>query len=291
MRMMRKWFIALTLTLTLPACSQQKETLPSDIYGPLTATGTIASTGASLYRRGTHVLMMDGQSRFFLESRTVDLRHFEEKEAIVRGELELNTHASFLPVLVVTDVEPVAPSEELQESQRLDVPSLHLSLDAPREWQGSIEGEKLLFRLEKGEDPFLTVSIAAVSMPLEGIPLRVAGRNGLRIVDEKSNEHLVYVEQREGMVIFFTFTPDSETPSLRDAFYALLHTVQFESETSSSSTSLPSEAPKGAKEGSSSPPSDPFIPCGGPAHVLCPEGMYCEVREIETGIGACKAIR
>ncbi|MEK7137400.1 MAG: hypothetical protein AAB853_03895 [Patescibacteria group bacterium] len=267
---------------------QQKETLPSDIYGPLTATGTVTSTGASLYRRGTHVLMMDGQSRFFLESRTVDLRHFEEKEAIVRGELELNTHASFLPVLVVTDVEPIAASEELQESQRFDVPSLHLSLEAPGEWQGSLSKEQLLFRLEDN-DPFLVISIAEVPMPLEGIPLRVAGRNGLRIVDEKSNEHLVYVEQREGTVVLFTLTPDAETPSLRDAFYALLHTVQFEEdEDVSRQMNLPANV--SSPSSSSSPPSDPFIPCGGPAHVLCPEGMYCEVREIETGIGACRRI-
>src|SRR3989338_2776933 len=91
--------LTLILTLTLSACSKREPPpTSSSIYGPMTATGTISATGASLYRRGTHVLLMDGQTRFFLESPTVGLGRFDSKEVKVQGELELNTHPSFLPV-------------------------------------------------------------------------------------------------------------------------------------------------------------------------------------------------
>lgn len=295
------------LGFLLTGCIKPEEPSPSAIYGPLTATGTMSATGASLYRRGTHVLLMDGHSRFFLESRTVDLSRFEKKNARVEGELALNTHPSFLPVLVVTAVTPLEAGTDGADTQRYEVPALQLSLEAPKEWRGTLEDEGLRFRLGETMDPFLQVSVTDTPVPLDGIPLRVAERNGSRVVDDARNRHRVYVEREEGKTILFTFTPDPGHPDLRDAFYSLLHTVRFEEEVTPRESSLPSpstepvpsaaeglgasSAPQGAKEGSSSPPPEPFIPCGGPAHVLCPSGMYCEVREIDTGIGACRTIR
>jgi len=269
------------LSMILVACvSRQPQPSPSDIFGPSTATGTIVGTGASLYRRGTHVLLMNGHPRFYLESKQVNLQEFEGDSAVVRGEITANTHPSFLPVIEVESV--TALTEEADAPlQKYNIPFLALSLEAPRTWKSTLTRDRLLFRLEEGGAPFVEMEKRAAGALPEGLPIRISGRNGVRIVEEGSGKHLVYVEGNADMVILFTFTPEKEDPiTLRDAFYALLRTVVFAEEASSSSS----------VSSSSSSSSGPFIPCGGPAHVLCPAGMYCEVREFDTGIGACRQL-
>lgn len=268
----------LTLTLALTGCAGGRERLPSpsEVFGPSTATGTILGTGASLYRRGTHVLLVEGHPRFFLESKQVDLRAYEGKGAVVRGEIVPNTHPSFLPVIEVTEV-VLRGSESSMELQAYDVPSLGLALDAPRAWKSTLAANRLVFAVQEGERPFFMLERAS-AVP-EGLPLRIGGRNGVRLVDEVTGEHRVYV-RREDDVLLFSFDPRAaDDTASRDAFYTLLQTVRFrDAGSSSSSSSVPQD------EGG------PFIPCGGPAHVLCPAGMFCEVREADTGIGRCRRL-
>jgi hypothetical protein len=278
-------FPILALTLALAGCAKQPE-IPSssDILGPYTATGTIVGTGASLYRRGTHVLLMDSYPRFFLESRTVDLNAFEGVRAVVQGELFPNTHPTFLPVLQVSAVVPQGGRQALP-LQRYDVPLLGLSLEAPSEWEGKLSEGSLTFRLpvEGAIEPFLVVGRSAEKELPQGFPLRIGGENAVRFVDEADGQHRVYVSTPRGDTLLFTFTPKGlpEVLPLRDAFYALLRSVRFD---------------EGRGEGDALNPgsasgSGPLIPCGGPAHVLCPEGQFCEVRELETGIGVCQPLR
>lgn len=274
-------FPALALALALAGCAGAKEPQPSpsDLFGPSTATGTIVGTGASLYRRGTHVLLVENRPRFFLESKTVNLNQYEGDSVVIQGEISPNTHPSFLPVIEVVSVVPRS-AELTLELQKYDVPSLRLSLEAPREWKNVLSGTRLTFHRAENLTPVVEVEMKTLNTFPEGFPVRVGGRNGVRVVEEGTGRHFVSVSRGGGEITLFTFTPEEgDTGTLRDAFYALLQTVQFVE-----------RIPESSSSSSSSTSAVPFIPCGGSAHVLCPAGMYCEVREWDTGIGACKPL-
>ena len=274
--------LTLALTLALAACvgRNQPQPSPSDLFGPYTATGTIVGTGASLYRRGTHVLMSNSRPQFFLESREVNLQEFEGFLAVIRGEVTPNTHETFLPIFQVQEV-TLLGEQPIGALEKYDVPALSLTLEAPEQWLSTYSAGRLSFRLTESSAPIVEIVQSQLGAVPEGLSIRIGGRNGVRVVDEQSGKHLLYVEPRENAVILFTFTPTGEDPmASRDAFYALIRSVRFlDADSSASSTSSTSSAS-----------SVPFIPCGGPAHVLCPAGMYCEVRELDTGIGACRPL-
>lgn len=237
-------------------------------------------TGASLYRRGTHVLIVKSRPQFYLESREVNLHEYEGMTAVIRGEVTPNTHETFLPVFQVQEVELIG-EQPIGALEKYDVPSLSLSLEAPEQWHSTLSPGRLTFRITESSAPIVEIVQSQLESVPEGLSIRIGGRNGVRVVDEESREHLLYVEERKNAVILFTFTPTGEDPmASRDAFYALIRSVRFlDADSSASSTSS-----------TSSESSVPFIPCGGSAHVLCPAGMYCEVRELDTGIGACRSL-
>ena len=242
------------------------------LLGPYTATGTITATGAALYRRGTHLLSMNGRPRFFLESKTVNLNEFQDAYVVVQGELTPNTHPKFLPVIQVGSVQKEdAPSEE--EMQEYTVDSLSISLDAPRFWESTIAGGGLTFTLPEEKEPFIAIEYSADSLIPEGVPVRIDGQNGVRVVEE--GDHHVFVHTPDEKILLFTFGPKGkESMKERDAFYTLLQSVEFKG-----GWKEPEEEFKGSRQ-----------PCGGSAGVLCPAGEYCEVRELDTGIGTCRAL-
>jgi hypothetical protein len=278
---MRRGTLALTLflILTLMGCSGQPERpSPSEILGPYTATGTVVATGGSLFRRGTHVLQVNGKTRFYLESKVVDLGGFEETLVVIRGELSPNTHPSFLPVLEVASVEAI---ELLSPPalQRYEVPMLGISIKAPVSLQGSVVGERLTFLAGGEAEPAIVIQSMPKEPLPEGLAIRLGERIGVRIVDETTGQHRVYVEGEEKMLLF-TFTPQGEvSQGMRDTFYTMLRSVEF-------SESAEEEAPPLPEEGGG----ESAFPCGGPAAVLCPEGMFCEVTDLGTGIGVCRKL-
>lgn len=227
-------------------------------------------TGASLYRRGTHVLLVNNRPQFYLESREVSLQEYEGMTAVIRGEVTPNTHETFLPVFQVAEVTPLG-GQPISDLEKYNIPSFGLSLEAPAEWVSTLTASRLAFTVESSSTPIVEIEAKALPKIPEGLAIRIGGRNGVRIVEEGTGKHFLYVEREAGSVILFTFTPQGEDgAALRDVFYALIRSVRFKDSEASAST--------------------PFIPCGGSAHVLCPAGMYCEVRELDTGIGACRPL-
>ena len=243
-------------------------------FGPFTATGTISATGASLYRRGTHLLSIAGHPRFFLESKTVRLNDFEEMHVVVEGELSPNTHPRLLPVIQVMSAKNVGASTQ-EQMERYTATILGLSLDAPLRWKSAMADNRLTFTLPMEEQPFIAIEESLMPDLPEGIPVRIGSRNGIRSVE--NGVHRVYVSLDDQSAILFTFGPKGdESAMLRDAFYTMLKSVVFDVSAQQSSSSSPIV---GSRQ-----------PCGGPAAVLCPPGEYCEVREIDTGIGVCRAL-
>jgi len=271
--MHRILFFALLLILSACTSGAPDDDIVTQ-FGPYTATGTITATGASLYRRGTHLLSIEGRPRFFLESKTVRLNDFEEMNVVVEGELTPNTHSRFLPVIQVMSTKKVGSSAQ-EQMERYAVTVLGLSLDAPTRWKSAVTDSRLTFALSTEEQPFIAIEESSMPDLPEGIPVRIGSRNGIRSVE--SGVHRVYVSLEEQNAILFTFGPKgNESAMLRDAFYTMLKSVVFDASAQQSSSS---SAFAGSRQ-----------PCGGPAAVLCPQGEYCEVREIDTGIGVCRAL-
>lgn len=276
----QKWVIGLLVLLGFLLVGCGSPATPSKIstLGPITATGTVSATGTSLYRRGTHVLFMNGHPRFFLESKLIDLNEFQNVYAAVHGDLSPNTHVKFLPVIQVSSVDALDESQS-SALQSYKIPSLSISLQAPASWKSLFTEKRLLFTLPTENMPFIAIEqIDAVKLP-EGIPVRIDGRNGVRVTEEGSPVHRVYVKRLDGTVTLVTFGPKgANSLGERDAFYSLLATVRF-SEQSASQGSSASDQIEGSMQ-----------PCGGPAGVLCPAGEYCEVKEMDTGIGTCRSL-
>ncbi len=248
----------------------------TDLLGPYTATGTVTATGASLHRRGTHLLLMEGKPRFFLESKQVSLQEYQDALVVVEGELSLNTHKKYLPVIDVHTIQHAA-EPTAAETQRFEVATLKLSLEAPPAWESELEGRRLTFAYSDEEGPFIAIEeVSLIALP-DGIPLRIDGRNGVRVVEEGSAVHQVFVDRTDS-VLLFTFGPKGDKSMReREAFYTMLRSVEFEGD----------EGDEGGEGGEGT---GSLQPCGGPAGVICPEGEYCAITEIQTGIGVCRSL-
>lgn len=267
--------LLLLLTLFFAACGAPGSDDPADDIGPTTATGTIAATGASLYRRGTHLLLMEGSPRFFLESKSVNLSEYQDAAVVVRGELSLNTHKKYLPVINVSSVERASESHE-NLLQKYDVGALALSLEAPSAWKSSLKDGRLTFTHKSEDQPFIAIELLDSVEAPEGIPVRIDGQNGVRVVEEGSSVHRVYVRRGGALISLFTFGPKGDASSgERDAFYTMLQSIKFHE--------VSDEEVEEDNSGSGQP-------CGGPAGVICPEGEYCKIVEIDTGIGVCREL-
>jgi hypothetical protein len=265
------------LILILSACDGRGETIkPSDVFGAYTATGSITSTGTSLYRRGTHVLKMNGRSRFYLESKKVNLGDYIGDHVVIEGEMNPNSHEKYLPVISVSSVKNVSKKES--NVQKYKISSLSISLEAPSEWNSDISGGKLKFSFEDEKAPFVIAENSDLKKLPEGLHLRIDGRNGVRFVDEEANQHHVYIQRDGGEIIEISFVPQGNNSALaRDAFYSMIKSIDIKDEDVVDS------------EGEEKDPGS-LQPCGGPAAVLCPEGEYCAVEELDTGIGKCRGL-
>jgi hypothetical protein len=273
---MRHLFSILAVMLLLSSCrGGPRPAGPgelAEILGPMTATGVVADTPLSLYRRGTHALTVGGRERMYLESRNVNLAEFVGKAVSIDGELQINTHPSFLPVLVVSRVNVLGEGgkeEKIQEE--FSFPWGMLEFSYPSSWIARAGERGVVFLLEDAEGPFITVSFFEdeVLQGRGGVPLLVAGKEARRILDPVSLAHTVEVPLSSG-VLRFAFAPQEGRGDLRDAFYALLQAVRIEEKLDAD----------GEKEGNGPP-------CGGPAGVLCPKGSYCRIMDAELGIGRC----
>lgn len=279
---MQRSLVLLTAASLLSSCgSGPRPAKPeelTDIFGPMTATGVVADTPLSLYRRGTHALTEGGEERMYLESRDINLSEYVSQLVAVEGELMLNTHPSFLPVLLVSRVTVLEEGEEeTPEVEQFSFPWGNLTVSFPRSWIAKQGAHGIVFLLEDEGAPFLTIS-EHDGQTLAGrgdTPLLIAGREARRSLDPMSGKHTVDVALQGG-ILRFDFTPQEELQDLRDAFYTLLRDVRIEEPTT------PDEPLDAARGKESLGP-----PCGGPAGVLCPEGNYCRITDRELGIGRC----
>lgn len=260
--------------LLLAACGGGTVATTDYSYGPLSETGMLVSTGVSLVRRGTHVLVAGGKTAFYLESKTQNLQEFSGKRVYVSGTLERNVHEKYLPVLVV-DALQLAEHEVQQKTWSL--PVLSLSFTAPETWQG-VAAERSISLLDgdTGSGTVLTIdAIDAKGLP-EGIPAVIGGSVAVKVKSTVPGTEEIHV-LRSGQVIRIRFTPDAAFINEQRAVYeSLLSSVQFQTASSNASSA--------ATQGTGSV----LQPCGGSAGILCPAGQYCDVFDAQNNIGRCR---
>lgn len=262
-------FLMLCLVL-LSACGGPDDTTPLP-EGIQTVTGVIVPAEISLVRRGTHLLRIDGEDTYYMESSAVSLRRYEQKEVVLKGVLEQNADPEALPVLVVGQIVEVL--EDTMKDWQLR--SLGLSLQAPELWEGVVQEGTTEFRTAGIEHPILVITAEETDEEPTGITVVIDDKRAVRQVDEVTGNQTVYVPREEDMLVL-TFSPGETemADSLRTEWLRLLKTIDLDSR----SVDTPST---GTGSGA---------PCGGPAGILCSPGQYCDVTHLEENIGICRPL-
>ncbi len=262
------------MCLALSACGGG-DTIPSRYaLGPLSQTGSLSATGVSLVRRGSHVLTIDGETAFFVESKTQNLQEFDGKEVYVEGVLELNVHERYLPVMVVETMRAVSDDSE---TKTWTLPELSLSLNAPMHWQGTVTGRSAVFTVANdtgGQETVLTVdALEGTGLP-DGTPAFVAGSVAVKMREAAPNGGEDLRILRSGKLIRLLFTPSGQTQAeVREEYEAVVNSITFSAASSSASAATATGA---------------LLPCGGEAGILCPQGYYCDVFDTQANIGKCR---
>lgn len=261
--------------LLLTACDGSSDPLPQ---GTQTVVGLLKPASLSTVRRGTHLLEIDGDDAYFVESSVVALRNYQGKKVTLRGKFEPNVKASYLPVLVVESIVDV----EATSAEHI-LPELGLSLTAPIHWKPVKAGESVYFTLgEQGPVIFTLSRKPGDELPEGGEPIVVGAKRATKMTDAINNNDIISVQQTPSMVLTLSFTPDSESEpeKQRADFSEVLRSFSFSEKT-------PSVAPSGtgSTTGGGASQGDP---CGGTAGVLCPAGMYCAITNFAENIGRCR---
>lgn len=267
--------LSLLIVFGLNACKGPQETLPE---GPQTMSGVLQPVPISITRRGSHVLQQHGESTYYVESASEDLRNFEGVDVVVTGLLEWNTDPDALPVLVASGVRLVD-----MPVRSWTVDALKLMLDTPVDWSITQFDDGARFTQTGSTATLFTVLPSSLARLPAGAILQVSGRRAARV--NASGALTVYV-QNGGSIIALSYTPPAgESPVAADrTFNRVIRSMQFIGAPSSqpSSASTSAQSGTGAAAG---------MPCGGPAGVLCPAGEYCAITDPVDGIGRCRSLK
>ncbi|OGJ56617.1 hypothetical protein A3D88_02455 [Candidatus Peribacteria bacterium RIFCSPHIGHO2_02_FULL_52_16] len=286
--------------LFLAGCKEVVVDLPEGIQ---TVEGTIEDAAISLVRRGTHVLTNNGKDLYLLESATVDLRDYVGSRATVKGKVQANTDAKWLPVLTVEEI------TEQSEGQTVHVFSaLGISLQVPATWQLHIQGSGSIFNLPGSLQPILTIMEEdfedipydffgdSSTEEKEMTPVIIASKRALRVTEKSTGILSIHIDRgistaaTKKRVITIQFTPENpeDAKASHELFLRIIQSLKFTGEArSSASTAASKGTDTSSSAGSDSSPAA-GKPCGGPAGILCPTGFYCDVQDLQTNIGKCK---
>ncbi len=275
--------------LPLSACHKQAAgPLPSGIQ---TVSGTLQAAAPSLKRRGTFVLLSGNTPLYYVESATINLTPLEGRDVALQGTVEANTDPSAEPVLVVQRV--VKGGDE--PTKLWKILGLGLSLEVPQSWHASIKQDRGEFTLSGSTFPVLSIfRQSTTSLPfqfdspptgssstLRFTPLFTGGRHGLSVLDQQQAAYTVYVRPDRSADPILTLVFDlSQSETGREdiaLFMKITHSLTFASGGAQGAQSASADAVS----------SEIGKPCGGPAGILCPQGLYCQITDTATNVGRC----
>lgn len=273
-------FLTLTAAImtvaTLGACTRDEG--PFVAYGPTSATGTLIKAENSLIRRGSHILVVDGEKKYFVESRTQNMSDLEGQTVFIDGTLEQNSVKTELPVLVAATVKRSFGDEDLH---RFEIPALNIRLGVPQTWAGSIKNKVATFMLPGETLPILTIRLmSGSSLPPGGTAMFIKNRRGTRI-DAQGNAADVFILEKDS-VIELHFDPamqeqlktEEDGAIVASQFERALATISFLTDKDLVTPTSGSGA---------------GTLCGGAAGILCGSGYFCNITDMENQIGQCKA--
>ncbi len=259
------------ITLALLLLSACGGSSPAPLSGePLTATGTLVPAQLSRMHRGTHMLEINGENTYYVESSAIALQQYEGQIVGLHGVLSYNTDPKDLLVLKVDKVLQAPVQGNL-----LSLPDYKLSLTLPEGWIKT-DGKDGVALSASGSLPVIIIT-KTNAMPEDGISLLLGGRTALRSLDADGNEQIV-VDSPAGFVQIKTF-PKVASGALISSASAILHSMRFSATAQTSSAAVPSGT--GAS----------LQPCGGPAGILCPGGSYCAITDSATNVGICRSLQ
>ncbi len=119
----------IALTLGLSACTNKP--IDQAPLGPVSATGSLIPAEVSFIRRGTHILLIDGKQRYYVESKTESLLSFEGQTVHIEGTAQANTSAQEMPVLLVKKITALKGNAAVHT---WEIPVLDLSITTPDTW-------------------------------------------------------------------------------------------------------------------------------------------------------------
>lgn len=293
---MRRFLLSCSCLLLLAACGHNEIPLPT---GPQRVSGTLERASLSRIRRGTHLLRQHGEAMYLVESRTVSLGTLEGKEVELEGVIEANTDPEALPVLVAEKV----LRGGAEQTRRWSLQGLEVSIAVPRSWEAEFQRGGAAFRasgsavtmlrvLKETSDvlPFNFETFTAE--PESGLrltPLVLNARRAAALLDEGEQRWSVHVDlgtaasggRKHVLSLVFPLDPTRTTSVQVEEFRRIIDSIRFDGSVSSRPrTSVPSSG-TGAAGGNGKP-------CGGSAGILCPAGFYCQVTDLETGVGLCR---
>ncbi|MDD4319772.1 MAG: hypothetical protein PHW10_05620 [Candidatus Peribacteraceae bacterium] len=293
------FFVGCLLLLALPLAGcfgSDPAPLPQ---GPQTVEGLVKGISLSVTRRGTHVLVQNGEELYFLESSTVNLGAFEGRIAQLTGTVEYNTDPKDVPVLVVT-----AAQGGFDASVRTwAIPSMGISVDTPREWKGKITGAGAQFTATGSVQPLFTLFLEGSGSLLTASSsdgeatgystFLLGAHRGVRLRNNETGSEKVQIDLGNDAIdpsqpiLTFLFLAFGEQEMDGDAWRTLkedvVRSVKITNASSSSSAAYSSRAPlplSGSGAG---------MPCGGAAGILCPAGLYCEITDVASNVGQCRS--
>lgn len=270
---MRRWFIIFFLSVFVGGCRSAPTEDSTYVFGEnVSFDGVIESAELSSFRRGTHLLIRSDDAQLFLESKMVNLRQYEGMKVTVYGRVESNIDPVDWPVLIVEQIE----SEQFKKSMYA-IDAWDMEFEIPSQWHVTEQdGTFLLF--EEGKNvPIVTVYREEYGKLPKGVPIVVGGKRAERVLDEVSGRQEISILHEDAIIVFL-FSPheNGEIPDLQQYFLRMIQSVSFRSSRHDE---------KSAETGSGR-----FVPCGGTAGILCPQGFYCDITDTAANVGRCVSI-
>lgn len=246
--------------------------------GPVSITGSLIPAEMSLVRRGTHLLVVNGEKAYYVESKTVNLMNFEGQTIHITGTAQLNTNRQDLPVLMASTVTAAMDDNRLHE---WEIPALDLKISVPAHWRASIQKHVVTFMLPSEQAPLLVISLLSGSILPAGSPYYLSGHRAVRATPDGTQEDVYILDKGFSLRLHFDVSSQQTIERLEDAklvqsqFQSALTTLTFLSDRRTEDPLIGSGA---------------AVPCGGPAGILCPQGSFCNVTDAEARIGECKKL-
>ncbi len=268
--------VSAVICVAAVAVSGCKKDLPAHDFGPASATGTLIRADVSLIRRGSHALIVESKKKYYVESRSQNLRDYEGRTVFITGKLEPNTDDTELPVLVAEHVKGPTANEDLH---RFEVPSLNLRLGIPESWKGTLQNGAAVFALAGEAEPLMTIRQMSGSSLPAGSTLFIKNRRTSRVDTVGGASDLFILDQKTVIQIRFDTATQKKIPTKEEAdiiaaqFERVLSTISFINDREAAAPET------GSGSGNV---------CGGAAGLVCGAGYFCNITDFENRIGSCK---